>query len=1039
MIRYFARHPNAANLLMVAAIAAGLSVIGGFERESFPEFTPSSVSVSVAYPGASAIDVDNDVCVELDDSLAAISDLDELECQSTEGLATATLTMSEGGDLSQFFNDVLSSTSALSGLPEDAEDPTVSIAAREEQIALITVSGVNGSDALLRYADVLSAELEDLSKISTASVDGVSEQEIRVNFNQGALRRYDLSANDISNALIERSLQRPLGTVRISDSEVVLRYGDVRRSINDLEELVIVQNLDGGIVRLKDIATVSQAAANPEIKSFINGQPAVIIQVNKTKTDDAIEALEQMAALLDRERSKYPDPFAITVLNDSTETLREQLQIVLTNAAMGLGLVFVIMCLFYSVRDSFWVSAALPVSFLAGFYVLSLLGVTINLISLTAMLMAVGLIMDDSIVIADNITRWRGKTDHISAAEKGALEVLPGVVSSFMTTACVFLPLVFLSGQLGQVLLFIPVVLLVVLAVSVIEAFLILPHHLSLSTATAEMQRKRWAFRATEAVKERAIIPTVRFLVAWRYATLGVTFSIILAVVSLIASGAVKVVGFPATEGNTIAARLALTSGTLLEQTEDTVERLVDALDKINTENAPNTETGDDLIERVLVRYAFNNDTRNNGPHTATIVVDLQSSETRNIKADDVLALWQAESGPIADVAQSNFTQPSGGPGGSDLDVKLASRDLDQLELAVAELHSALITRPDVIDAYRDFVGDQSQISLALNEFGYAIGLTPKSLSNQLYTAFSGTETDNFFEGFTDLSILVELDDTVPTISALQVFPISVPTGGFVALESVADLEVAQGYSQIKRQNGAAIASVLGRIDRSAITPTELAETIQSTYIPAIEKKYSGVTGLTGGSSEEERIALQSILTGLALGLVGVYLILAFQFRSYSLPIVAMLSIPFAIIGVVLGHLALGIELAMPSFIGFASLAGIVVNNTILFLTFFQEGARRSDHIEGVINAVRNRFRPVLLSFSTTFAGLLPIVFETSAQTASIVPIVVAVAFGLLSSTLLVIFVFPCAIAIYFDMFSLEKWLVRKEILAVATAKERAL
>ena len=1035
MIRYFVRHPNAANLLMIAAIAAGLWVMAGFERESFPEFTSSKVNVSVVYPGASAIDVDNDVCVELDDSLASITGLEEMECQSTEGLATSTLTMAEGGDLAQFFNDILSATSGLSGLPDNAEDPTVSIATREEQIALITVSGIDGSDGLLRYADALAADLENLSNVSGASVDGVSEQEIKVNFDQAALRRYDLSANDISNALKERSLRQPLGTVKISDRELVLRYGDVRRSTSDLEELVIVQNLDGGIVRLKDIATITQRAANPEIKSFINGEPSVIIQVNKTKTDDAIEAFDQVAALLDDERAKYPAPFSITILNDSTETLREQINIVLTNAAMGLGLVFIIMCLFYSIRDSFWVSAALPVSFLAGFYVLSVMGVTINLITLTAMLMAVGLIMDDSIVIADNIARWRAKTDQVSAAQMGAAEVFPGVLSSFMTTACVFAPLIFLSGELGQVLRFIPFVLLVVLALSVVEAFVILPHHLSHSRMTAEDQKKRVAFRAVEALKDRFVIPIVQFLVAWRYATLGVTFSILIAAVSLITSGVVKVVGFPATEGNTIEARLSLTSGTLLSQTESTVNRLVEALDTINEEYAPKTDTGEDLVERVLVRYAANSDTKNNGSHTATIVVDLQSSETRNIKADAVLALWQAEAGPIADVSQSNFTQPSGGPGGSDLDVQLSSRDLPQLERATADLFSSLIARPDVMDAYRDFVGDQTQISLALNEFGYAIGLTPKALTDQLRTAFSGTETDNFFEGFTDLKILVELDDTVPTVSALQAFPISIPSGDFVTLESIATLEISKGYSQIKRQNGAAIASVVGRIDRSAITPTELSEIIERDYLPAIVEKYPGVTGSAGGSSEAEQVALTSMVTGLLLGLVGVYLILAFQFRSYSLPLVAMLSIPFAIIGVVLGHMAIGIELAMPSFIGFASLAGIVVNNTILFLTFFQEGARSGNHVEGVIEAVRNRFRPVLLSFSTTFAGLLPIVFETSPQAASIVPIVVAVAFGLLSSTLLVIFVFPSAIAIYFDFFSLEKWLAKREDISAEPAE----
>lgn len=1022
MIGYFVRHPVAANILMIAACILGLSVISGMERESFPEFTASRVSVTVLYPGASAIDVDAEICAEIDSALNSVPDLDELECQSTEGRASATLTLSEGANINQFFNDILSEVQSLQALPDEAEEPTVAIAGREEQIVLLAVTGIDRTDDLLRYTDELAVRLAALPSVSDARVGGISPRELRISLDQLTLRRYGLSARDVVDALTARSLNQPLGTARTLDRDVTLRYEGVSRSIAELERIVILDSDDSGFVRLSDIAQVNLMAAATEQKSFIDGQEAATISVVKTPDADAIDAFSQVSELMAKEETRLPDPFSILVVNNQTENIEERINVVLENIGIGLVLVLVVMALFFPLKQAFWISAALPISFLGGFFLLSLLGVTVNMISLIAMLMAVGLIMDDSIVIADNVDKWRSKGCGRLAAIYGAGEVAPGVTSSFLTTACVFTPLMFLTGEMGSILEVVPIVLLVILGVSLIEAFLVLPNHLSHASSSRDKQARRLAPRVVSWATDTIIIPVARFNVTWRYGILGLTFAALIASVGLIASGTVKVVGFPATEGDTIEARIALTAGSPLHRTETTVNAIVAALDEVEAELGPDTIGAEPLIQRVLVRYASNPDVRANGPHTATVTVDLLGSDRRNVSADEVAELWEERSGLLPDMAQSSFVQTSGTPGGADLDVQLSSRDLRQLEAATAALEATLLARPDITGAYQDFSSGQGQIVLELNTFGYNVGLTPQSLSAQLRTAFSGAETDRFTEGFSDISVRVEIGDTVPTLDDLNAYPVSLPTGAQTALSQVADIYEQPGYAQITRQDGEAIARIIGTIDRATITATQISAEIRNTYAPQIAQQYPMVTVGIGGAAEATQDTQTSIITSLLIGLIGVYLILAFQFRSYTLPVVVMLSIPFAIIGVVFGHLAIGIDLAMPSFIGFASLAGIVVNNAILFVTFFELETEDGDAAKGAVEAVRHRFRPVLLSFTTTFVGLLPIVFETSPQAQTMVPLVAAVAFGLLSSTLLTIFVLPAALAIYFDWASLEKW-----------------
>ncbi|MDK3017093.1 efflux RND transporter permease subunit [Pseudodonghicola flavimaris] len=1040
MIRFFVRHPVASNLMMILICVLGIAVVANIERETFPEFAASSVAVTVPYPGASARDVDEEICIPLEDALTGTAGLAEFDCLSMDGRGLATAEMQDGGDIIQFFNDVDSAVSGITDFPADAETPSVELQGRTDLVALIAVSGIPGKEGLIDYSDRLSDRLQLIDGVAEAQVGGISDREIRVSFDPGALRRFGLSGSDVLNAIEARSLRQPLGTVEVQDTSYVLRYADVRRSVSELGDLIILQNSAGGVVRLQDLATIEMVDSDENVQSFIDGDQAAIITILKSSDDDSIRVFSAVDEVLQAERASYPAPFRLTVINNLTDVVKERLDLIVQNIGMGLVLVFGTMALFFSLRESLWISASLPVSFLGGLFLMNMFGITINMITLVALLMAVGVIMDDSIVIAENIDKWRRRAGPLEAATRGTAEVLPGVLSSFLTTACVFGPLMFISGDFGKILKFIPMVLLLVLTLSLIEGFLILPNHLSHGGRGGRHDpQARRAARVLERFKARVLLPAAAALVRVRYLTFGVVIAALMLSVGLVASGKVKVIGFPSTESDTVVARVALTPGIDRSRTVETVDQLVAALNRVNARLSPGTEGGAPLIERVLVQYAVNSDVDANGSNTATVTADLLGSDRRNVAAEEVLALWRQETGPIPDLVQGSFAQSERGPGGSDLDVELSGHDLETLEAAANALLVELVARPDVTEAFVDLHGGRQEVQLALTPFGYSVGLTPQNLAAQLRNAFAGAEADSFRAGPSSMTVQVELGDTIASLAEFEMFPVTLPDGKQVGLDRVASITQSTSYPTITRKDGLLVARLEGQIDRAATTSGLISAVVTEELAPRVLAAYPGVEIGIGGATLEQQKSQASMGRALLLGLVGVYLVLAFQFRSYSLPILVMISIPFALIGTILGHAVLGLDLSMPSMIGFASLSGIVVNNAILFLTFFQDHLEGEDYVTASLNAVNDRFRPILLSSSTTFVGLLPIMFDTSPQVQPLVPLVASVAFGLLASMVLVVLVLPSILSIYFDIFSLKKWMAKfddgEEAPEEATAK----
>ena len=543
MIRFFAAHPTAANLLMILVIVLGLSALPDMKRETFPDFTPQEIEVRIIYPGASSEDVEDAICRRIEDAVDSIAEVAEIRCQALESVAIAIAKMSESGDFARFLADVKTEVEAIDDFPELVEKPTIRQLGMIDNVVSVAVSGPMSVTDLKAYAEQLKERLQREPGVSQVVVQGFSDRQLQVRVSSQILRQFGVSVTDLANVIRAQNIDLPSGSVKTRDREFLIRFTDQRRTAKDLEQLVVIgASGTGGELRLGDVAKITDEFELNEEKYIYNGKRAALLQVNKTKGQDTLDVMDVVSRFVEREQQMAPPGVAFSLTQNISSIVRDRLDMLLKNGTQGLILVFAVMWLFFRMRFAFWVSAGLPISFLGGFFVMSMVGQSINMISMVALLIALGLLMDDAIVIAENIaTQLRKGKSVLNSAVDGTREVLPGVLSSFMTSIAVFAPLAFLSGDIGKVLRVIPIALIAVLAISLIEAFLILPHHLEHSLRGHEKvkpNRFRQKFDAfIEWLRGDVLGRAIDAVIQWRYAFLGLVFAILLGTIGVIAGG----------------------------------------------------------------------------------------------------------------------------------------------------------------------------------------------------------------------------------------------------------------------------------------------------------------------------------------------------------------------------------------------------------------------------------------------------------------------------------------------------------------------
>jgi multidrug efflux pump subunit AcrB len=1023
VIGYFIRHPTLANLLMLALLVLGISSLGSLKRETFPEFALPYISATVVYPGASPVDIEETLCLRMEDAVDGLTDIEETRCDAQEGVATMVLKLDEKADVGRLLLDVQTQINAIKDFPTEIEPPVVKELDFVDAVVDIAIAANASWPHLKAYAEDLKHRLKVDADVSLVEVAGFSDHQLRVELDQAAMRRIGVTVADIADKVGRQNIRMPAGNLELPDKTLLVRFDARQSTAAALAQTIIDADTDGAIVRLGDIATISNRFELDEERILFNGEPAAVLKVQKNKADDALRIKARVVDFVEQERLRAPKGVTLTLTNDMSSLVADRLSMMLRNGWQGIILVFFSMWLFFSLRYSFWVSAGLPVAFLGGLFLMTLFNVSINIMSLVGLLMAIGIMMDDAIVIAESIAAHveRGLAP-ADAVTEGVTKVAPGVLSSFLTTVFIFGSLLGLDGQMGAVLAVVPTVLIMVLVVSLVEAFLILPNHLlhSLSSHTEEKPTHRWkqAFhRRFEHFRSVHLVNTVSFLVRWRYATVGLVFGLLLASIAMVAGGIIKFVPFPDLDGDIAEARIVLPPGSSLAQTEAIVDQVIASAQRVGAQmNDANTEA-EPLIQDVTAQYNFNADAGERGSHVATVRLDLLSAEIRNTLIDDFLDAWRVATGELAEPLSIAFKQPMMGPAGRDIEVRMQHEDLDVLKRASVDAQTYLAQFDGVTGILDDMRPGKEEILVRLKPGAEAYGVDGRMVASQLRSAFYGQTADEIQVGTENIKIVVQLDKhQAGDLQALGNFPVMLANGQQLPLSSIAELDFERSFVRIQRINSLRTISVIADVDHRRANGREVLSRLRQELVPELKAKYPGLRFDFEGAAKETAKTGASLGKGFLIGLFGVFAILSFQFRSYVEPVVVMLAIPMALIGVFWGHFLLGYSLSMPSIMGFVSLAGIVVNDSILLVQYIRHHVDLGDDVYGaVVSASRERFRAVFLTSLTTAAGLLPILLETSLQAQVVKPLVISIVFGIFASTLLVLLVIPCAYAIMAD------------------------
>lgn len=1018
MIRWFTGHPTAGNLLLLLFLAAGVFAAPGLLRETFPDFRAVEAEITVPYRGAAAEDVETAICARLWDGVQGVEGLETFTCTAQTGRARAEATMAPGNDALRFVNSLRTEVSAIDSFPDRADPAVVRELHRSDPVTSVSISGDLLLGELDIYADDLSDRLAALPGVARVTRGGLGARTLSITADRGVLDSHGLTPAALAAAIAAQNIDLPAGTLEGPGADLTLRFSAERDTAITLAAIPVLVLQNGATLTLGDVAEIEERFEPPHDRAFLDGTPAIVIDVAKALDADALRVLDGVAALVAEETARLPDTIMVEVVQDVTSIIRDRLVMLVQNGVIGLVLVVAVMSLFFRPGFAVWAAMGLPVAFAGALVWMALTGLSLNMMTLVALLMAIGIVMDDSIVIADSIAVHAAKGATVETVAAGVAAVAPGVISSFLTTLAVFLPLAFLAGELGAVLEVLPVVLLAALFASLIEAFLILPHHLKGGIKATTPSRFRIRFDAGFDVLREGMGRLADTAIRGRWLVAGLAIGALILTVGALGGGVVKREAMPEIDGDVLEARLILPAGTPLARTTEAVAQVEAALDRVNARLTPDQPQAQPLVIRRITRMGRNLSAGESGAHVATVAVDLLGAETRASTLDDIVTLWREEIGALPGVSSLILTEPGIGPQGIAVELRLSHPDLATLEAAGRVTLAELETYAGVRNAILDLRPGAPELRLNLSQGAEALGLTATDVANQLRAAFLGTQLAEIRRGDLAWDLEVRLsDDDRATRANLNIFEIALPNGGTVPLSSVATITEARGWGSITRRNGSRTLTVAADVDGRIGNADAITARLAEDFLPTLAANTSGLTFDIGGQAANSAETVASILRGFMIGLVGIYLVLSVQFRSCVEPLIVMITIPLAFLGVIWGHVLMGYNISMPSLVGAASLAGIVVNNAILLVGVIN--TRRAEGLSTAMaagEAVRSRFRPIFVSVSTTIMGMAPLLLETSTQAQTLIPLVISVVFGLLATTVLILLVLPAFYAALEDL-----------------------
>ena len=1014
IIGIFAQHKVAANLLMVIMLLTGVWGLSNLNVQFFPNFELEVVTARTAWTGASAEDVERSVTIPLEQALRTTDGLEKMTSTSSQGVSVITLEFPEGTDMGEATNRVEELVNTVRNLPTDAEATEVSHVTRYEPVARLLVHGPPDIRELRPLVRQIERELLERG-IAKVNITGLPEDELAIQIPQATLDDLDMSLNDVASRIAAESRDLPAGTVGRDDVGREVRTLSQRRSEAGFEQISLMADQDGRLLRVGDVAEVERRPRPNQVALTYQGRPTVELRLMRSATADSLVSAEIMQDWLADAQGRFPPDVTITVYDESWVQIKDRINLLLKNGLGGLILVIGILFLFLNGRVAFWVTVGIPVSFMATLAIVYLGGGSLNMISLFALIMALGIIVDDAIVVGeDALTHYQTGESSLEAAEGGARRMLAPVMSSSLTTIAAFIPLFAVSGFVGNILGDIPFVIVCVIIASLIESFLVLPGHLrnsfkGLQHARPGPFRQRWDAGFAR-FRDHWFRPTVNWAVHNRIAIIAIALAFVIVLVGLLRGGRMGFSFFPNVEGNIVVASVTFVAGTPPERVAAFATEMEAAVYETNE------QFGGELMRVAQVAtgrgYFSNGRQAQTGDQFASVTVELIPSDQREVRNETFIDAWEARLAKPPGLEYLTITSRTGGHPGRDLEVRLTGPSIDALKAGALALADALAAIPGVKAIEDDMPFGQQQLVFQLSPYGESLGLTVEAVGRQLRAAFDGALAQIFNEADDEIEVRVMLPDSERyRLTALDDFGVLLPGGDSVPLLSVVELRERRGFKTVRHAEGQLAVTVFADVDKQVANANDIRAQLRASLMPELATEY-GLSWEFTGRAEDQRDTVDDMKRGALFALAMIYIVLAWVFGSYGWPLVVMAIIPFGIVGALFGHFLMGITPTILSMFGLFALSGIVVNDSIILVVFYKHLREKGMAVqEAIVEAACQRLRAVLLTSLTTIAGLLPLLFETSLQAQFLIPMAVSISFGLAFATFLVLMMVPALLS----------------------------
>jgi len=1005
-----AHNPVAANLIMIVCLVGGFLMLSKITQEVYPYTEADIVRIRVSYPGASPEEVEQGLILVVEEAVRGLDGVKEITSTAGEGSGTVEVELLEGQDLQKLSNDIKSEVTRINTFPEDADEPEVSIVSRRRNVIDLVLYGQTSERSIHELGELARDQLLSDPDITQVELDGVRPLEISIEVPQENLLRYNITLEEIASRLRSAAVDLPGGGIKTAGGEILLRMKERRDYGRQFADIPVITAPDGTKVLLRDIAVIDDAYEEADSYATFDGKPAVFLDIFRIGEQTPIQVADAVYRQLEDIRTLLPEGIGISVQRDRAESYRQRAELLIRNGAMGTLLVLVILGIFLELRLAFWVMMGIPISFLGALLFFPALGISINMITLFAFIMAVGIIVDDAVIVGENVYHYYQKGESfLDAAVMGAREIATPVTFSILTNVAAFMPLYFIPGPVGKTFKMIPLVVCTAFMISLFESLFILPAHLGHRKPRKLGAVRGWIHHRQQAfshwfihwVRDR-FGPFLDGALSRRYLVISLAVAVLAFFLAYALSGRMGMGLFPRVESDFARASATLPYGSPVEKTEAVARKMrAAALQVVEDSGHPELVTG--IYTRV----------GRGGSQNLFMIVYLADPDIRDkiMTTREFTRKWREKVGLLPEVENINFASDFGGPGsGSAITVELSHRDTAVLEQASARLADELLNYSLVKDIDDGFSAGKEQLDFSLKPEGKALGLTAQEVARQIRNAYYGSRVLRQQRGRNEVTVTVRLprEERISEYN-LQELMIKAPTGTFVPLRDIVETGRGRAFTTIVRRAGRRVVQVTADInDRSRAGEVESA--LRGEEMPRLLASFPGLQYSFEGRAADTRESMSSLKIGFTMALILIFTMLAVPFRSYIQPLIVMTSIPFGIIGAVIGHMIMGYSLSVVSMFGIVALSGVVVNDSLILIDFANHRIREqgmSIH-DAVLDAAIQRFRPILLTTATTFGGLAPMMFERAIQARFMIPMAISLGYGILFATVITLVLVPC-------------------------------